>query len=96
MSGKSVDPDETPRSVPSHLGLRCLLRPVCPNACGKYGILLFFFFVFFFVVFFFQRKSISAFHVNRPPRVILSEKKKNNNIKTIECCLLKYIFCLAF
>ena len=33
----SVDPDETPHSV-SHLGLYCLLRPVCPNIYGKYGI----------------------------------------------------------
>ena len=31
----NVDPDETPRS---HLGLYCLLRPVCPNTYGKYGI----------------------------------------------------------
>ena len=34
----SVDPDETPRSAASHLGLCCLLRPVCPNIYGKYGI----------------------------------------------------------
>ena len=34
----SVDPDETPRSAASHLGLYCLLRPVCPNTYGKYGI----------------------------------------------------------
>ena len=27
----SVDPDQTPRSVASVLGLHCLLRPVCPN-----------------------------------------------------------------
>ena len=27
----SVDPDETPRSAASHLGLNCLIRPVCPN-----------------------------------------------------------------
>ena len=27
----SVDPNETPRSAASHLGLHCLLRPVCPN-----------------------------------------------------------------
>ena len=33
----SVDPDETLRSVASHLGLYCLLRPVCPNTYGKYG-----------------------------------------------------------
>ena len=33
----SVDPDETPRFVASHLGLYCLLRPVCPNIYGKYG-----------------------------------------------------------
>ena len=35
----SVDPDETPHSAASHLGLYCLLRPVCPNTYGKYGIL---------------------------------------------------------
>ena len=34
----SVGPDETPRSAASHLGLYCLLRPVCPNTYGKYGI----------------------------------------------------------
>ena len=33
----SVDPDETPRSAATHLGLNCLLRPVCPNTYGKYG-----------------------------------------------------------
>ena len=33
----SVDPDETPRSAASHLGLNWLLRPVCPNTYGKYG-----------------------------------------------------------
>ena len=33
----SVDPDEMPYSVVSHLGLNYLLRPVCPNTCGKYG-----------------------------------------------------------
>ena len=33
----SIDPDETPHSVASHLGLNCLLRPVCPNTYGKYG-----------------------------------------------------------
>ena len=33
----SVDPDETPRSAASHLGLNCFLRPVCPNTYGKYG-----------------------------------------------------------
>ena len=26
----SVDPDKTPHSVASHMGLHCLLRPVCP------------------------------------------------------------------
>ena len=34
----SVDQDETPHSAASHLGLSCLLRPVCPNTYGKYGI----------------------------------------------------------
>ena len=33
----SVDPDETPLSAASHLGLNCLLRPVCPKTYGKYG-----------------------------------------------------------
>ena len=33
----SVDPDETPHSVSSHLGLHCLLRPVSPNTYIKYG-----------------------------------------------------------
>ena len=37
MSGKQLDPDETPRSAASHLGLYCLLRPVCPNTYGKYS-----------------------------------------------------------
>ena len=32
----SVDPDETPHCVASHLGLHCLLRLVCPNTYGKY------------------------------------------------------------
>ena len=53
----SVDPDETPHSAASHLGLYCLLRPVCPNIYGKYGIYstrtLFLFFIkisiFFFI-----------------------------------------------
>ena len=27
----SVDPDQTPRSAASDLGLHCLLRSVCPN-----------------------------------------------------------------
>ena len=31
----SVDPDETPHSAASHLGLHCLLRPVGPNTYGK-------------------------------------------------------------
>ena len=34
----SVDPDETLCFAVSHLGLYCLLRPVCPNIYGKYGI----------------------------------------------------------
>ena len=32
----SVDPDEMPCSAASHLGLHCLLRPVCPNTYCKY------------------------------------------------------------
>ena len=35
---QTVDTDEMPRSVASHLGLHSLLRPVCPNTYGKYGI----------------------------------------------------------
>ena len=31
----NVDPDEMPHSAVSHLGLHCLLRPVCPNTYGK-------------------------------------------------------------
>ena len=31
----SEDPDETPRSAASHLGLQCLPRPVCPNTYDK-------------------------------------------------------------
>ena len=34
---KRVDPDEPPRSAAAHLGLHCLLRPVCPSMYGKYG-----------------------------------------------------------
>ena len=33
----SVDPDQTPRSVVSDLGLLYLPIPVCPNNQGKYG-----------------------------------------------------------
>ena len=33
----SVDPNETPHSALSHLGLQCLLRPVLCNTYGKYG-----------------------------------------------------------
>ena len=36
----SVDPDETPHSAASHLGLHSLLRPVYPNTHSKYSILL--------------------------------------------------------
>ena len=34
----SVDPDETPHHVASHLGLHCLLRPVCQNTYNKYVV----------------------------------------------------------
>ena len=33
-----MDPDETPRSAAFHLGVHCLVRPVCPNIYGKYSI----------------------------------------------------------
>ena len=32
-----VDPDETPHSAASHLGLHCLLRSVCPNIYGNFS-----------------------------------------------------------
>ena len=35
----SADPDEMPHSVASHLGLHCLLTPVCPNTYSKYSTL---------------------------------------------------------
>ena len=34
---KSVDPDETPRSAASYLGLHDLLSHVGPNTYGKYA-----------------------------------------------------------
>ena len=40
----SVDPDETPHSAASHLGLYCLPKPVCLNIYGKYGIHVFSFY----------------------------------------------------
>ena len=65
----SVNPDETPRSAASNLGLHCLLWHVCPNTYGKYGniqrtksiqttwfylfILFYFYFFYFFLFFFF-------------------------------------------
>ena len=36
-----VDSDEMPHSAVSHLGLHCLLRSVCLDTYGKYGILIF-------------------------------------------------------
>ena len=35
----SVDTDGMLHSAEFHLGLHCLLRPVCRNTYGKYGIL---------------------------------------------------------
>ena len=35
---KSADPDQTPRSAASDLGLHSLLRHICPNIQGKYGM----------------------------------------------------------
>ena len=43
-----VDPDETPRSVASNPGLHCLLKPVCTNMYGIYGIVDLFIFIIFF------------------------------------------------
>ena len=36
MSGKQCRPDEMLHSAASHLGLHCLLRPVCLNTIGNY------------------------------------------------------------
>ena len=36
----SVDPDQTPHSAASDLGLHCLLGPVFPNMYCKYGKLI--------------------------------------------------------
>ena len=36
----SVDPDQTPRSAASDLGLHCLLKPVSPNTQSRYGNLI--------------------------------------------------------
>ena len=33
----NVDPDQTPRTAASDLGLYCLLRSVFPNTWSKYG-----------------------------------------------------------
>ena len=35
--GNSIEPDEMPYFAAFYLGLHCLLRPVSPNTCGKYG-----------------------------------------------------------
>ena len=35
----SADPDQMSRSEAADLGLRCLLKHVCPNIQGKYCIL---------------------------------------------------------
>ena len=35
----SVVPDETPHSAAPHQGLHCLLKPVCLNKYGKYGMI---------------------------------------------------------
>ena len=37
----SAGPDQMPHSAASDLGLRCLLKPVCPNTLGYYGISVF-------------------------------------------------------
>ena len=36
LVANAVDSDEMPHSAASHLGLHCLLRPVCVNTYGKY------------------------------------------------------------
>ena len=38
MLANSADPDQTPRSVASDLGLQYLHRPACPITLSKYGI----------------------------------------------------------
>ena len=42
----SADPDQTPRSAASDLGLHYLLRPACHYISGKYGISYFGYFLF--------------------------------------------------
>ena len=37
--GKKLEPDQTPHSTASDLGLHCLLRPVCSNTLRYYGML---------------------------------------------------------
>ena len=34
----SVEPDQTPHSVVSDLGLHCLQRPICPKSQGFFGM----------------------------------------------------------
>ena len=50
----SVDPDETQRSAASHLGLYWMLRHVCPNTYGKYGMSQLFT-CFIYIIFLFLR-----------------------------------------
>ena len=37
MHANSVDPDQTPRSAASDLGVHCLQMPICPNTKRYYG-----------------------------------------------------------
>ena len=39
LVANGVDPDEMPHSVASHLGLHCLLTPVCLYLYGNYGMI---------------------------------------------------------
>ena len=34
----SVDPDQTPHSAVSDLGLQCLQMPICPNTYSYFGM----------------------------------------------------------
>ena len=46
LIANSVDPDQTPRSAASDLGLHCLAVLVCPNTWDKYSINLGVWYVF--------------------------------------------------
>ena len=96
----SVDPDQTPRSVASGLGLHCLLKPICSNAyfnafVGKPG----FFSKFEKVVTVRMHRLIMAFDVRiifnrvRLKYTSTHSKKKRNTAKwQTKLKMMPYIF----